>query len=184
MTETSLFEQTQAALQTEEFAITTPELHGFLCGVLSIDISYPLHKSIAVLAPDYENVVLSETLNAQLNAFYEHVKSQMTDPQLQLTLMIPDDEDIDLSTRVNALAAWCDCYLYGLANAGLRDASQLPQDTLEIVQDLSRIAQLDGADTGEEEEELSYVELMEYVRMAVLLVAEELQPIKMTTEIQ
>jgi uncharacterized protein YgfB (UPF0149 family) len=66
----------------------------------------------------------------------------------------------------------------------LQDASQLPQDTLEIIQDLSRIAQLDGADTGEEEEELSYVELMEYVRMAALLVAEELQPIKMTTEIQ
>ena len=50
MTNTSLFEQTQAALQTEEFAITTPELHGFLCGVLSIDISYPdaqLYRSIS-----------------------------------------------------------------------------------------------------------------------------------------
>jgi uncharacterized protein YgfB (UPF0149 family) len=184
MTDASLFEQTQSALQTEEFGITTTELHGFLCGVLSIDISYPIQTSIAVLAPDYENVILSAPVNAQLNEFYEHVKSQMTDPELQLTLMIPENNEIDLSTRVNALAAWCDGYLYGLANAGLQDASQLPQDTLEIIQDLSRIAQLDGADTGEEEEELSYVELMEYVRMAALLVAEELQPIKMTTEIQ
>lgn len=178
-----MYEQLEDALRVEEFGIGGSELHGFVCGVLSIDVAYPLHESIAVLAPDFENVVFSDSLNQILEAVYAYAKEQMTDPELQLTLLIPDDE-ANLAKRVTALAEWCDGYLYGLANAGLQDASSLPQDTLEIVQDLSRIAQLDGVDTGGEEEELSYVELTEYVRMSVLLVAEELQPIKMSTEIQ
>ena len=108
----------------------------------------------------------------------------MTDPVLQLDLLMPDDEDIDLSTRVTALAAWCDGFLFGLANAGLQAQADLPQDTSEILLDLTRISQLHGADTGEEDEEVSFNELLEYVRMSALLVAEELQPIKMTTELQ
>ncbi len=66
----------------------------------------------------------------------------------------------------------------------MQDASSLPEDTAEILQDLARIAQLHGADTGDEDDEVSFNELFEYVRMSALLVAEELQPIKMTTEIQ
>ncbi len=178
-----MYDQLEKALQAEAFGISCSELHGFLCGVLSIDVAYPLQDSIAVLAPDFENVVFSDLLNDKLTAVYAYAREQMTDPELQLELLIPDDE-ADLTQRVTALAKWCDSYLYGLANAGLQDATSLPDDTLEIIHDLSRIAQLDGADTGAEEEELSYAEVMEYVRMSVLLVAEELQPIKMSTEIQ
>ncbi|MEM8844751.1 MAG: UPF0149 family protein [Pseudomonadota bacterium] len=182
------FEQLNSALQTQHFGDRLPELHGFVCGVLSMDIAYPLNTTIGILVPDLENVVFDIDIQEQLDHLFDATRAQMTDPVLQLDLYLPgydnEESDINLSTRVAALASWCDGYLFGLANAGLQEHASLPDDTAEIIQDLTRIAQLSGADTGEEDEELSYVELLEYVRMSALLVAEELQPIKMTTEIQ
>ncbi|MEM7304123.1 MAG: UPF0149 family protein [Pseudomonadota bacterium] len=182
------FELLNNALQAQEFGNRLSELHGFACGTLAVDLAYPLDTCVGILAPDLQNVVFNIDLQEQLDHLYEVTRAQMTDPVLQLDLYLPgydnEDEDINLSRRVAALASWCDGYLFGLANAGLQEHTELPSDTAEIISDLSRISQLKGADTGEEDEELSYVELLEYVRMSALLVAEELQPIKMTTEIQ
>ena len=182
------FEQLNNALQEQGFANRLPELHGFACGALALDIAYPLESCVGILAPDLQNLVFDIDLQEQLDHLYEVTRAQMADPVLQLDLYLPgydnEEDDINLSKRVSALASWCDGYLFGLANAGLQERADLPADTAEIIRDLTRIAQLKGADTGEEDEELSYIELLEYVRMSALLVAEELQPIKMTTEIQ
>ena len=180
----SSYNELYAALESIDFGPRVSELHGFLCGAIAVDISYPLDTSITTLAPDLKEVSINQDLQACLNSTFDQVRSQMTDPVLQLELILPEGDDIDLSTKVSALAAWCDGYLFGLANAGLQDTSSLPEDTAEILQDLTRIAQLHGADTGDEEDEVSYNELFEYVRMSALLVAEEIQPIRMTTEIQ
>ncbi len=63
--------------------------------------------------------------------------------------MLPDSDLIDLTTRVTQLAAWCDGFLFGLANAGLKAQAKSPNDTSEILLDFTRISQLHGADTGE-----------------------------------
>ena len=178
------YQELNSALRSLDIGERTSELHGFLCGAVALDVSYPLDTCISTLAPDLSHIAINEELNEMLSSLYETVRQQMTDPVLQLDLLMPDDEDIDLSTRVAALAAWCDGFLFGLANAGLQAQADLPQDTSEILLDLTRISQLHGADTGEEDEEVSFNELLEYVRMSALLVAEELQPIKMTTELQ
>ncbi len=178
------YQQLNNALKSHDFGDRASELHGFLCGAVALDISYPLDTCISTLAPDLSHVVTSVELNDLLVEIYEVVRVQMTDPVLQLELLLPDSDLTDLTTRVTALAAWCDGFLFGLANAGLQAQAKIPADTSEILLDLTRISQLHGADTGEEEEEVSFYELLEYVRMSALLVAEELQPIKMTTEVK
>lgn len=177
------YQELNSALDSLDFGGRVSELHGFLCGVVALDVSYPLDTCISTLAPDLSHIKINDELNDMLLSLYESVRQQMTDPVLGLELVIPEDESIDLGTRVNSLAAWCDGFLFGLANAGLQAHAEIPQDTSEILLDLTRISQLNGADTGEEDEEVSYNELLEYVRMSALLVAEELQPINMTAEI-
>jgi uncharacterized protein YgfB (UPF0149 family) len=172
------------ALMSMDFGERASELHGFLCGAVALDISYPLDTCLGTLSPDLSHVEINAELDQLLKEVFEVVRTQMTDPVLQLELLLPDSESVDLTTRVSELAAWCDGFLFGLANAGLPAQVDLPGDTSEILLDLTRISQLHGADTGEEDEEVSFNELLEYVRMSALLVAEELQPIRMTTEIQ
>ncbi len=178
------YQELNTALFAFDLGGRTSELHGFLCGAVALDVSYPLDTSLHTLAPDVRDVQINTDLKEMLTVLYDTVRQQMTDPILQLELLMPEDESVDLTTRVNALASWCDGFLFGLANAGLQAHADIPEDTSEILLDLTRISQLHGADTGEEEEEVSFNELLEYVRMSALLVAEELQPIKMTTELQ
>ena len=137
-----------------------------------------LPSSVNTLVADAAEINATQESKQLMEQVYQIVQSQMTDSNLQFELCLPDSDNIDLSARVNALASWCDGFLYGLANAGLQEKQSLSAEAQEILLDFSRIAQLDGADTGEEDEEISYNELMEFVRMAVLLIAEEIQPLK------
>ena len=179
-----VYQHLDDALQTLNLGGRVSELHGFLCGALALNIAYPLDTSIGTLAPDLASVTISPQVNSLLLPVFACARAQMTDPMLQLELLLPNSDNTDLTARVNALASWCDGFLFGLANAGLQETSCLPDDTKEILGDFTRISRLDGADTGDEDEEVSFNELLEYVRVSALLVAEELQPMKMTTELQ
>ena len=154
------------------------EWHGYVCGALAVDIGFPLSTSVETLVADAVPINSTPESTRLVNTVYEVVQNQMTDSNLQFELCLPDGDSADLTQRVVALASWCDGFLYGVANAGLQETTTLSAETQEILQDFSRIAQLNGADSGEEDEEVSYNELMEYVRMAVLLIAEEIQPLK------
>ena len=154
------------------------EWHGYLCGALAVDIGFPLPTAVDTLVADAQAVHATPESTRLMGTVYEAVHTQMTDSNLQFELCLPDSDDCDLTQRVVALAAWCNGFLYGVVNAGLQDTAHLSDEAQEILRDFSRIAQLDGVDTGNEDEEVSYNEIMEYVRMAVLLIAEEIQPIK------
>ncbi|TNF37573.1 MAG: YecA family protein, partial [Gammaproteobacteria bacterium] len=90
----------------------------------------------------------------------------------------PTDE-ADLIERTEALAEWCQGFTYGLVAGGLKQQAELPVDSAEIIRDLTEIARA-GLDEElqDEADEDAYMQLHEYVRMGVLLINEELQPLK------
>jgi len=163
------------------------ESHGALCGMLC--------ASGSVEAPQWLLHVLGEqaegqsssalkTAAAQLMQIYQLTISQMNSSDAGLDLFLPD-EDEPLEERVEALSLWCQGYVYGLAAGGIKQDTVLPEDTSELIQDIvetSRIGQ-DSLDDDEEEgsreeDEVAFMEVVEYVRMGVLLIYEELQPIQ------
>ena len=154
------------------------EWHCFLCGVLSVDIAYPLATSIQTMLADTAEITVGKDLSGQFDEIYSAVRAQLTDSNLQFQLCLPEGDDIHLSQQADALAEWCAGFLYGLANAGIQTKGNLSTDVEEILKDFGAIAQIDGAELGAEEEEISFIELVEFVRVAVLLLAEEIQPIE------
>ena len=121
---------------------------------------------------------MGNDLSGQFDEVYSTVLAQLTDSNLQFQLCLPEGEDVGLGEQVNALAEWCAGFLYGLANAGIQTKGTLSADVQEILQDVGAIAQVDGVELANEEEEVSFIELVEFVRVAVLLLAEEVQPMK------
>jgi hypothetical protein len=93
---------------------------------------------------------------------------------MQLALLVPGD-DAALEQRTTALCQWCNGFLYGLAGHGAADPERLPGDAGEIVRDLGEItrAGVDGQESDEVNES-AYIELVEFVRVGVQLVFEEL----------
>src|SRR5271170_819112 len=75
-----------------------------------------------------------------------------------------------------ALAQWCQGFLYGLGAGRITDASELPGEVGEIVRDFIAItrADADAAEEADEADENAYAELVEFVRVGVQLLFEEL----------
>ena len=64
-----------------------------------------------------------------------------------------------------------------MSYGGLQDLKDLPADSKEILMDMTKIAKAGGyAVEGTEEDESAFTEIAEYLRAAVLLVFQELNP--------
>ena len=172
------YNQVEALLENVALEKRVSEWHGFLCGAIAVDIAYPLVTSIQTMLSNTAEVAMGNDLSGQFDEVYSTVLAQLTDSNLQFQLCLPEGEDVGLGEQVNALAEWCAGFLYGLANAGIQTKGTLSADVQEILQDVGAIAQVDGVELANEEEEVSFIELVEFVRVAVLLLAEEVQPMK------
>ncbi len=95
--------------------------------------------------------------------------------------LLPDEND-DANTRTEAVAHWCEGYLHGLVS-GEHDAAlreRLAAEPLaDIIKDMLQItrATVDEDDDDESNEE-SYVEIVEYLRVAAQLIYEELAELR------
>ena len=84
--------------------------------------------------------------------------------------------------RVDCLAQWCQGFNHGLfvaARIGDAEAELGSGNTAEIVSDFSEMAQVSvGDEEADAEGEAAYAELVEYIRVSVQLVYEELSAVR------
>jgi uncharacterized protein YgfB (UPF0149 family) len=112
---------------------------------------------------------------------------QMNDIDSDFDLMLPDDDE-PLEARVEALGVWCQGFVFGIAIGGIKEDTELPADSKELIKDIIEIsragyvvdeeAELAVSEEGDEEDEVAFMEVSEYVRMGILLIYEELQPLQ------
>ena len=97
---------------------------------------------------------------------------------MEFDLLLPEDAQ-SIDERATALAQWCQGFLYGLGSGAVQDAGSLPGDVGEIVRDLTEISRV-GVDIAQPEEsnENAYAELVEFVRVSVQVLFEELEPVR------
>ena len=91
-------------------------------------------------------------------------------------LLLPDDTD-SLRARTESLGNWCAGFLSGLAMGGLPEQNRLSEEVSELLNDLSQISRVDfELDNPNEKEQAAFEEVVEYVRVGVMYIHEELQP--------
>ena len=155
------------------------EWHGFLCGAVAggaLSGTALFTLATEELAADHTN---TDDLHAMMEDFTKRTSAELNDGQYTLQLLLPDDE-WPLSDRVEALAAWCQGYLSGLGQSGM--ASEiLSEEAKTAIRDLSAIGQADSELEEDESEEQDYVQLVEYVRIAILMVHTELCSVQTPT---
>ncbi len=150
--------------------VSPSAFHGFVsgrvsCDPLSIDRLKEVSKKWLALSQD-----LTSEHEDQFTSFILFVLKNIEDPGFIFIPILPE-EDIPLSERLNALGEWCGNYVSGFAD-GLRKDFQLTNDSSEALDDLSSIAKisLEFDENGESD----YVELIEYIRVAVQLIYTDL----------
>lgn len=172
------YDTLQIALDKLDTEITGGEVHGTLCGLLCANNSAEARQWQDNLWPhSQQGDLLAAEARQVFNEIHEATRQQLNDPTCDFQLLLPTDDE-PLALRVQALGDWCQGYLTGLALGGITDFAPLPADARELIEDMVEIARADSSYevADSEEDEQAYMELMEYLRVGVMLINEELHP--------
>ncbi len=172
------YEQINDALMRLHADMDSAESHGVLCGLLAVRDENTQSRWLAHCAPGVEmgDLLAQEAMDI-LQSVYNQVLEQIKSPDFVFQLLLPDD-DSALSERVDAFAHWCQGFLMGVSLGGIVDTSKLPGELPEFIHDLLEFTHASDFDADDLQDEQSWSELIEYVRMGVLLFHEEIRNLK------
>lgn len=152
---------------------TPSELHGLMCGQLAAGVRFDADAWLAMVVAHLDvQDIEDDDDKAELVGLYEQALGQFTDGGFSFSLLLPDD-DTELAARAESLGSWCSGFLGGFGLAFDRDKQKLNEEVTETMDDLSQIALVSLDDDDDPEAEQSLMELVEYVRMAALMVFSE-----------
>ncbi len=147
--------------------LTASEAHGLLTGMLSL-AKQPMKV-------DAWRATLIATLDCSqpnkqewgvLSDASKQIMDEFTSNNFSFKLLLPADNS-PLADRIVALSFWCRGYLSGLGLVGITQEDLANEIVQELVQDLSHIAHVSMDTDASDEDERNFVELVEYVRVAV-----------------
>ena len=169
------YSEIQQALRAAHSVAEASEAHGTLAGCLCATVAYRFEDWLAEILPDGR---ADAQATESLRTLFERTAGALGAAEMEFAPLLPEDAE-SIDARASALGLWCQGFLYGLGGSALNDATQLPGDVGEIVRDLSEITRV-GVDSGDtlESNEGAYAELVEFVRVGVQLVFDELEPLR------
>jgi uncharacterized protein YgfB (UPF0149 family) len=147
------------------------EAHGTLAGCLCGVSGYRFEDWLREILPEGR---AGMSAAGALRELYDATAAALIQPDMDFALLLPAD-DSPLAERTQALAQWCQGFLYGLGAGRIRDPGQLPGEVGEIVRDFIEISRAGVEEEATDEaNEAAYAELVEFVRVGVQLLFEEL----------
>ena len=91
--------------------------------------------------------------------------------------LLPAD-DAPMEQRVRALGSWCQGFMVGLGTGCAGREERLSGDLREVLDDLQQLARIEpDPEETDEDAELAYTELVEYVRVGVMLIRAQLNDV-------
>ena len=155
-------------LSANGHSVSPAELHGLLMGRSCAGAGFapePWLDDAKELLGEIQDPVRQALIGLQ-----EMVKGELAGEEMAVVLLLPND-DATLLERATALGQWCQGFLAGFGLTPRETA--LSADAMEVLQDLAAIAQIQEALEDSEDAENDYMEVMEYLRVAPMLLFAE-----------
>ena len=163
------FTEITETLDEADLFTSASELHGilsgFICGGIELDSkSWLTHLNDVI----NEGIGLPPKAKRLANVIHAKVVNQVTDDGLGFSLLLPDD-DKPLDDRCDAMSQWAQGFLvgFGMVQQALNQATEEIQELIKDIRDISQVS-LDFEQENEESE-IAYVEIVEYLRIGAML---------------
>lgn len=169
------FDTVDRTLIRLEAGVRAAELDGSLAGFLCAGGLAPADDWFAPLAFDeLDDLIVEPPDRALFGALFAARQTDLEGDEFGFEPLLPDDER-PIAERAHALTEWCRGFLGGLGLGGVALETRLSAEITEIVTDLGRIAatEFDAGDSVDDDES-AYAEMVEYVRVGVMLLHQEL----------
>lgn len=183
------FDQVAASLARAGTQADAAELHGSLCGRLCLRGESSLGEWLAeaLSGCDAQSPTRLEAAR-ELAALHARVVSELEAGDMTFEPLLPADRE-GLAGRTHALALWATGFLHGLASSGVPEPQVLEKEhsaphVAEFMGDLAEISR--AAFEPEEDEdgevaEAAFAELVEFLKVGVLMAYEELAGLRSGT---
>lgn len=178
MTRPVAYDAVEQALAAGGSAVHASEAHGCLVGALCARRIYlPAEWLEEILADPAGQGVITD-VTGPLADLYATSGNDLAGDEFDFRPLLPADE-APIQDRVDALAEWCQGFLYGFGASGTALERSLSGEVQEFLTDVAEMTRADasGPGVGEAEEE-AYAELVEYLRMGVQLIYDELAAVR------
>jgi len=163
--------QLGAVLARLRVGVGASDLHGSLTGFLCAGGRTDARNWLDVL--ELADAAHADDAVRALSGVFEECAAALGDPDLRFEPLLPPAEST-LDARADALVEWCRGFLGGMGLAGTPANGELSADAAEILQDFSTIAGSRFEYANAEEDENALAEVIEFVRVGVLLLHTEL----------
>ena len=168
-----MFESLSALLERNNILTSAAEIQGMICGMLGGGMPLECLDWFEPIA-DFVNQgePLPKEVESAFKDLFDTTCQQLVENDFALVLCLPDDA-APINERGQALLSWVHGFMlgFGLHQADLTGCSD---DVKEGLQDFAEIARMDDEMSEDEESEQALFEVMEYVRMTVMLCFNEL----------
>ncbi len=170
-------EQLQRSLEDLSLPTGPAEVQAVLCGLICGGSEVAQELWLSELLPDGLDAanLTHKAFGEQLAALYQQTQEAFGSTEFDFDLLLPASQR-PLIERAEELVDWCRGFNYGLGLSGC-SLQGLSAEAREGLADLAEITRLDTSDLADsEEQEQQLMQLSEFVRVAVLLIREELAP--------
>ncbi|WP_321276299.1 UPF0149 family protein [Thiomicrorhabdus indica] len=157
-------------------------IHGMLIGLICVDNDIQEAVWIKKLIEEAQIKSVKEAFLKNLHELYLATDKGLNGSGFELELCLPDDKE-SIAFRASMIGQLCEGVLYGIGLAGglSEMESKLSEEVREIVNDLGEIARIDVTDLKADEVDPDQIEndltqLMEFIKVGVLMLNEELNP--------
>ena len=171
------YDLTKSVLEKADCVKSPSEVHGILCGLLCLNEILPRNWPEFMFGQYDSNDLLFQEACTHIETLHHHCLEQINDPGCDFHLLLPDEAS-NLDDKILALGDWCQGFILGLNEGGIKQLENLPENGREFVQDLLEISRINHNYEYEDnnETETSLEQFVEYIRVGVLLLNEELHP--------
>ena len=170
------FNSIDSALARAAASADASDSHGYLCGlVCAAGYAEPAQWEPELLGDCQSAAEEIEESRRLLKLLYQDIQAKLNDPEMTFQLLLPEDSE-GLPQRTEMLGDWCMGFLSGLGMGGLPPMEQLTDECRELLHDFAQISRIefDLEDPGEEDE-VALMEIIEFVRVGVMFLSDELQ---------
>lgn len=151
------------------------ECHGFISGYVCASNDNRTMVLRDHLVSGLENGQQLEQAYALLDLIAADVVNRLQTTEINFQPLLPPDSE-DISVRAQALSEWCAGFVSGLGVGGLGEKPTKNSVCDEFIKDLVSISRMETDTEEDEESEQSLFELVEYIRVGVLMLYQEWYP--------
>ncbi|WP_150465846.1 UPF0149 family protein [Francisella sp. SYW-2] len=169
------FEDVVEALKVMQALTSASEAHGLLCALFSFgaEVKFTAWSDSLMTKSIQEGDLVATSALQTMKKLYDYTKSQFDEKGLTFDLFLPEDEE-ERTYKAEALTYWIKGFLSGVGLFGLDFENSKDKEVKEAINDLMQISYMDyEAFEDNDECEQDFIELLEYTKVAVLLIDSE-----------